>query len=161
MTDAATPVDMEAAAKAVLAGKSLAGHLGLSDQMAHALYAEAVGHHEAGRHAQALECLRQVVGLDAHSADAWALMGNTLMREGQFAQALEAWCLALHLNPSFAAAQQVARTALALKDAPSASLGIIAMFKHATTAEQHAAGIQLGQALQALSAEGAAPAAPS
>ena len=153
----ATPVDLDAASKALSGGQSLAAHLGLSEQPARLLYAVAVGHYEAGRYAQAIPCLLQATALNARLPEVWTLLGNSLMREGRFSEALEAWSLALHLEPSFAAAQQVTRTAVALKDASSAAVGLMAMFKHATTAEQQAASAEWAQAAQALA--GAAPAA--
>lgn len=155
-----TPVDLQAAAQAVQAGQSLAEHLGLSDQPARLLYAVAVGHYEAGRYTQAIPCLLQATALNARMPEAWTLLGNSLMREGKFPEALEAWLLALHLDPSFAAAHQVTRTAVALKDATSAAVGIMAMFKHAKTAEQQATSAQMGQAVQALGGPGTAPATP-
>lgn len=153
----ATPVDLEAAAQAVRGGQSLAEHLGMSEEPARLLYAVAVGHYEAGRHAQAIACLLQATALNARVPDAWALLGNSLMREGEFAQALEAWLMALHLQPTFAVAHQVTRTAVALKDRASAAVGIMAMFKHANTAAQQAASAEMGQAVQTLAAIDAAP----
>jgi tetratricopeptide (TPR) repeat protein len=150
MTQASTPVDFDAATAAVKSGQSLAEHLGLTKRTSGALYAAAVGHHEAGRYAQAIECLMQVTVLDARMPDAWALMGNSLMREGKFPEALEAWCLALHLNPSFASAHQVTRTAIALKDPPNAAIGLVAMFKHAETPEQRTICSELGSRLRVL-----------
>ena len=156
----ATPVDLKAAAQALRAGQSLVGYLNLSDQPARLLYGVAVGHYEGGRYAQAIPCLVQATALNARMPEAWALLGNSLMREGKFPEALEAWCLALHLQPSFSAAQQVVRTALALKDCPAAGIGVMAMFKHAITPEHYAASIELGRAAQALGAEASTPTAP-
>ena len=158
----ATPVDLDAASKALSGGQSLATHLGLSDQPVRLLYAVAVGHYEAGRYAQAIPCLLQAAALNARLPEVWSLLGNSMMREGKFAEALEAWLLSLHLQPSFAAALQVTRTAVALKDTTSAAVGIMAMFKHATTAEQQATSAEWSRAVQALGVEGAgaAPTAP-
>lgn len=157
MSQDPTPLDVDAALQAVKAGRSLAEHMGLSDQPARLLYTAAVGHYESGQHAQAIHTLVQVTALDARMPDAWALMGNCLMREGRFAEALEAWTLALHLKPSFAAAHQVARTALALKDPATGAIGWVAMAKHASTDEQRATCGELGAALKALPAARAEP----
>lgn len=156
----AAEVDLEAAAQALSAGKSLAEHLGLSEQPARLLYAVAVGHYEAGRYTEAIPCLLQAAGLNARMPEVWTLLGNSMMREGKFTEALEAWLLALHLQPSFGTAHQVTRIAVALKDATSAAVGNMAMFKHATTAEQQATCAELGKAVQALGGAGAAPTAP-
>lgn len=158
MSEEKKPVDMEAAAKAVKGGRSLVEHLGMSDQMPRVLYAAAVGHHEAGRYAESIQCLIQATALDARMPDAWALLGNSLMREGRFAEALEAWSLALHLKPGFSAACQVTRTALAIKDAEAASIGFIAMLKHAKTAEQRDTCLELGAAMKNLNAAATAAA---
>ena len=155
MSQDPTPLDMEAALQAVKAGRSLAEHMGLSDQPARLLYTAAVGYYESGQHAQAIRTLVQVTALEARLPDAWALMGNCLVREGRFAEALEAWTLALHLKPGFAAAHQVARTALALKDPATGAIGWVAMLKHAETDAQRATCNELGAALKALPAPGA------
>lgn len=161
MNEQRIPVDLEAARKAVIGGASLAQHLGLSSDGLRLLYVSAIGHHEAGRHAQAIGDLMQIVMLDARNADAWALMGNCLMREGRFADALQAWSLALHLKPSFGSAHQVARTALALKSAPEAAIGLTAMRKHGSTPDQLAACQEVLEALQALRPAPSGPAAGS
>jgi len=156
----ATPVDLQAAAQAVQTGRSLDEHFGLSGESARLLYAVAVGHYEAGRYAQAVACLLQAAALNARVPDVWSLLGNSLVREGQFAQALEAWLMSLHLQPSFAAAHQITRTAVALKDRASAAVGIMAMFKHASTAEQRAASAEMVKTVETLGLSAAAPAQP-
>jgi tetratricopeptide (TPR) repeat protein len=152
MSEEATPVDMKAATQAVLAGQSLADHLGLPQDLTRVLYAAAVGHYEAERYPQAIQTLMQLTPLDARMPDAWALMGNCMMKEGRFPEALEAWSVALHLNPSYSAALQVARTALALQDRVTAAVALMAMRKHGTTPEHRAAFLEVGEALMALPA---------
>lgn len=147
MSEEATPVDMKAATQAVLDGQSLADHLGLPEGVTRVLYAGAVGHYEGGRYPEAIQLLMKLAPLDPRMPDAWALLGNCMMKEGRFPEALEAWSLALHLKPSYAAAHQVVRTALALKDKVAAAVGLMAMRKHGTSPEQRAAYLELCQAL--------------
>jgi tetratricopeptide (TPR) repeat protein len=147
-----TPVDMQAATQAVLAGQSLTEHLGLPEEVNSVLYAAAVSHYEAGQYPQAISMLMKLTPLAPRMPDAWALLGNCMMKEGRFPEALEAWSLALHLKPSYAAAHQVARTALALKDKVTAAVGLMAMHKHGTTPEHQAAYLELGKAMLSLPA---------
>lgn len=147
MSEDATPVDMQAATQAVLAGQSLTEHLGLPEEVNSVLYAGAVSHYEFKRHAEAIELLFKLLAMNPRMPDAWALLGNCMMREGRFPEALEAWSLALHLKPSHAAAQHVVRTALALKDKVTAAVGLMAMLKHGSTPEHRTAYLELGQAM--------------
>lgn len=147
MNAEATPVDMQAATQALRAGQSLTEHLGLPEEVNSVLYAGAVSHYEAKRTVEAIELLFKLVAMKPRMPDAWALLGNCMMREGRFPEALEAWSLALHLKPSHAAAQHVVRTALALKDKVTAAVGLMAMLKHGTTPEHRAAYLELGQAM--------------
>jgi tetratricopeptide (TPR) repeat protein len=158
MSQEPTPVDIKAVTEAVKGGQSLAEHFGLSPATGRALYTAAAGHYEAGRYAEAVDCLIKVTALDARMPDAWALLGNSLMRDGKFAEALEAWSLELHLRPSFASAHLVTRTSLALKDPASAAIGLIAMLKHMKTAEHGDAFVELGRAFQQLTSGGGSPA---
>jgi len=114
------------------------------------LYATAVGHYEAGRYPQSILVLTQLTPLDSRNPDAWALLGNCMLREGRFAEALEAWSLSLHLKPSYPTALQVARAAIAQKDRTTAAVALMAMNKHGTTDEHQATLIEVGQALMAL-----------
>lgn len=150
MSDQPIPLDLEAARAAVLGGKSLAEHIGLSPHIVRLLYVTALGHYEAGRHEQAVDDLQKLLALDARHADGWALMGNSLLRVGKFVEALDAWTLALYLKPSFGSAHQVARTALALKNLETACIAVVAMGKHASTPEHLAALAQAAQTLTSL-----------
>lgn len=148
MNEEATPVDMKAATQAVLGGQSLASYLGLPEGLTKALYATAVWHFEAGRYKEAIDVLvTQLAPMDPHMPDAWSLLGNCMMKEGRFPEALEAWSMLLHLKPSYAVAQKVARTALALKDKETAAVAVMAMHKHGTTPEHREAYLELGQAM--------------
>ena len=161
MSDQGTPTDnpeLEHARAALQQGTSLAQHFGLCSETLHLLYVSSLGHYEAGRYALAVQDLSRLIALDTRHADAWALIGNSLMREGQFAEALEAWSMSLHLNPGFGSALQVTRTALALKDADTASVGWVAMVKHASTPDQHATVEDLAQ--RVLELRGKGPDAP-
>jgi len=142
-----TPLDMQAATQAVMAGQSLTEYLGLPEEVNRVLYAAAVNHYEATRYQEAIAMLMKLTPLDPRNPDAWALLGNCMMKEARFPEALEAWSLALYLKPSFAAAQQVARTALALKDRVTAAIAMMAMRKHGTTREHTVAYLELGQAM--------------
>ena len=145
-----TPVDMQAATQAVMAGQSLTEYLGLPEEVNRVLYAAAVNHYEATRYQEAIAMLMKLTPLDPRNPDAWALLGNCMMKEARFPEALEAWSLALHLKPSYTAAHQVARTALALKDKLTAAVALMAMLKHGTTPDHEAAYLELGQAMLSL-----------
>lgn len=138
MSENENTIDMDAARNALRAGQSLVDHLGLPADLPKVLYAIAVGHFEAKRYAEAKQCCWQLAALNPRFADAWALLGNCCMCEGEFADALNAWGHALYLKPNFSLAHEVARTAMALNDPQTAIVGLNAMRKHASSAEQFA-----------------------
>lgn len=117
-------------------GISLAQYTGLSRDALRVLYANAVGHYEAGRLEDAAVGLFKLVALDPRSEDYWALYGNTLMKMGEFANAVTAWEMALSCAPRFATAALIARTAIAIGDLGRAAEALVVARKHLQTAEQ-------------------------
>ncbi len=106
------PPDMP---QAVLeSGKTLAQYVGLSPHTTRLIYAQAVGHLEAGRLREAALGAFQLVSLDPRTEDHWALYGNVLMKQGLFADAVTAWEMAMACTPRFATAVTIARTAMAI-----------------------------------------------
>lgn len=150
MDEAKKEVDLEAAKTAMLSGQSLIDHLNLPPDLAKVLYAVAQGHFDARRFSEAKQACIYLVALDARMRDAWALLGNCFMREGEFQEALEAWSHALYVKPDFALAVQVTRTALALKDPVSSAIGLVAMQKQGSSPEQLATCEEMAELLLAM-----------
>ena len=153
MSDEENTIDLEAARQAMLAGQSLIEHLDLPPDLAKGLYAVAQLHFDGARYDEARQTCLQLAALDPRLPEVWGLLGNCCMREGAFAEALEAWSYALYLKPDYMLALEVTRTALALKDEVSAWVGLHAMRKHAQSPEQRSRCSELEQTLLALSDE--------
>lgn len=119
-------------------GKSLADYAGLSKDALRVLYANAVGHYEAGRLEDAAAGLFHLVALDPHSEDYWALYGNTLMKLGDFANAVSAWEMALACAPRYATAAMIARTAIAIGQLDRAAEALVVARKYKQTTAQEA-----------------------
>lgn len=117
-------------------GKSLAEQSGLSEQSIRVLYATAVGHFEAGRLQQAQVVLMQLLALAPKVEDHWALLGNTLMRLGQFAEAVTAWEMAMACQPRYATAVRIARTAIAIGRLDAAAEALLMARKYAQSPAQ-------------------------
>ena len=117
-------------------GQTLAEHAGLSRDATRVLYANAVGHYEAGRLRDACKTLFQLVALDPHAEDHWALYGNALMKMGQFAEAVTAWEMAMVCTPRYGTAATIARTAIAIGQFERAAEALVMARKLAGTDEQ-------------------------
>lgn len=118
-------ISVESALSALENGHSLAEHAGFSRATLKALYATATGHFEAGRAEDALKALFQLVALEPRKEDHWALLGNTFALSGQFKAAVGAWQMAMTVEPRYATAAMIARTAIALKDKESAAEALL------------------------------------
>lgn len=110
---------------AVDSEKSVADMVGLSEQALRVLYAQAVGHYEAARYAQAQVTLMQLVALAPKKEDPWALLGNTLLKLGHFSEAVTAWEMAMACQPRFATGAMIARTAIAIGRLDAASEALL------------------------------------
>lgn len=151
-----TEVDMDAALEAVRGGSSFAQFLGFSPNLGKAAYACAVDEYQKGQYEAAIKSVGLVVMLDARNADAWSLMGNALLREGEFQAALDAWRAAMGLRPTHDLAAMVARTAVALKNPEAVTEAVLVLVKHLTTPERV---IELGTFCEAMCAMTQTPAA--
>lgn len=143
-------VDMDAALEAVRGGSSLAQFLGFSPNLGIAVYASAVNEYQTGQYAAAIKSLGLLVMLDVRNPDAWSLMGNAFLREGQFPEALDAWQTAMGLRPTYELAAMVARTAVALKNPETVAEAMLVLVKHLTTPERVIEFGAFGDALRTL-----------
>ena len=129
-------VTLESTVDAQIKGQTLAQHAGLSNDTLRVLYAKAVGLYEAGHFDEALPLAYQLVGLDSNHADYWGLTGNVLYGLGHFKEAVGFWMSNLALQPRYATAATVVRTAVALKDRESAAEALLIASKLKQTPEQ-------------------------
>jgi predicted Zn-dependent protease len=129
-------VTLESAFQALGQGQTLAQHAQLSNDTLQVLYAKAVGFVETGQFDEALPLAYQLVGLDSNHADYWALTGNVLYGLGHFKEAIGFWMTNLSLQPRYATAATIVRTAVALKDKESAAEALLIASKLKQTPEQ-------------------------
>jgi predicted Zn-dependent protease len=129
-------VTLETTVQALEKGQTLAQHARLSSDTLRVLYAKAVGFYEAGQLNDALPLAYQLVGLDSNHADYWGLTGNVLFGLGHFKEAIGFWMTNLSLQPRYATAATVVRTAVALKDRETAAEALLIASKLKHTPEQ-------------------------
>lgn len=145
-------MDPAAATRAVAEGRSAADIAGVPAEVQELLYATALGYFDGGRFKEAIELLMSLVVLDIRNPDYWSVLGNCQMREGRFAEALEAWQMTLSVKPSRIAAALVARTAIALKDRTAAAEALLIMSTRLTSEADESEFAALGEALLKLPA---------
>jgi tetratricopeptide (TPR) repeat protein len=129
-------ITLESTLEAQSQGQTLAQHAKFSNDTLRVLYAKAVGFYEAGKLDEALPLAYQLVGLDTNHADYWALTGNVLYGLGHFKEAMGFWMVNLSLQPRYATAATVVRTAIALKDKEAAAEALLIASKLKNTSEQ-------------------------
>lgn len=129
-------IGLKQAAMAMVQGQSLRERAGLSRDLIRVLYASAVTCYESGQHEEALGTLQQLMVLESRNADVWALIGNCMMRLGRFPDAVTAWRMVLAIEPNFATAATVVRTAVAIKDAEASAEALMVARRQRTTPSQ-------------------------
>lgn len=117
-------------------GQTLAEHAGISSNALKLIYANAVGHLEAGQLQEAAMGAFQLVSLDPRTEDHWALYGNIFMKLGFFAQAVTAWEMAMVCAPRFATAATIARTAIAIGKFENAAEALLMAKRYKRTPAQ-------------------------
>lgn len=129
-------VTLESTFEALHQGQTLAEHAQLSNDTLRVLYAKAVGFFEAGQLDEALPLAYQLVGLSSNNPDYWALTGNVLYGLGHFKEAIEFWMTNLSLQPRYATAAVIVRTAVAIRDKECAAEALLIASKLKQTPEQ-------------------------
>lgn len=129
-------IGLQQAAQAMVQGQSLRERAGLSRDLIRVLYASAVTRYESGQHEEALVTLHQIMALEPRNPDIWALSGNCMMRLGRFTDAVTAWRMVLAIDPNFATAATIVRTAVAIKDAEASAEALIVARRQRTTPTQ-------------------------
>ena len=130
MTTAKKPIDMLGAAQLFAQGKGFADALEISQGTRDSLYSVAVVDYESKQYEKAIRGLRILVLMDPNNADYWSLLGNALKDLGLYRDAIEAWYMAMGIAPTFKTAMVIARVAIAIKDKPWASEGLMIALAH-------------------------------